>query len=226
MIQEAVLQYYFNTAENLNILLFVSDMVLAALLSLILKLIYTRFGSSISNKKTFSSNFIPLTLTTFLVISIIKSSLALSLGLVGALSIVRFRAAIKEPEELTYLFLCISVGLGFGAEQRYMTLLAFSLMAIILIFRGLVGKKPFTFSNLYLKFPATEDIDIKNLLNDLKKFTKISTLRRLDQKEKSVEILIGAQFKNADDLLKFKETVLKNYKDAEISFYEDKGIIN
>ena len=44
--------------------------------------------------------------------------LALSLGLVGALSIVRFRAAIKEPEELAYLFLTISVGLGFGAKVR------------------------------------------------------------------------------------------------------------
>ena len=50
-------------------------------------------------------------------IVIIKNSLALSLGLVGALSIVRFRAAIKEPEELVYLFLVIAIGLGCGAGQ-------------------------------------------------------------------------------------------------------------
>ena len=52
-----------------------------------------------------------------LIISIVKSSLALSLGLVGALSIVRFRAAIKEPEELVYLFFVISIGLSNGANQ-------------------------------------------------------------------------------------------------------------
>ena len=51
------------------------------------------------------------------VIAVVKSSLALSLGLVGTLSIVRFRVAIKEPEELVYLFLCIGIGLALGAEQ-------------------------------------------------------------------------------------------------------------
>ena len=51
-------------------------------------------------------------LTTLLVISVVKSSLALSLGLVGALSIVRFRTPIKEPEELAYIFLAIAIGLA------------------------------------------------------------------------------------------------------------------
>lgn len=58
-----------------------------------------------------------------LVITVVKSSLALSLGLVGALSIIRFRSAIKEPEELTYLFLAISLGLGFGANQTVITII-------------------------------------------------------------------------------------------------------
>jgi hypothetical protein len=226
MIKEVILQNYFSTFSDINLVLFLSDMVLATILSFILKLIYVRFGSSISNKKSFSSNFIPLTLTTFLVISIIKSSLALSLGLVGALSIVRFRAAIKEPEELTYLFLCISLGLGFGAEQRYMTLLAFSLITVILVFRGMVGRKTLTYSNLFLSFPTGANTDIKKLIDLLPKYTSSSTLRRLDQKDKSLEILIGAQFKNTNDFLRFKETIIENYKDAEISFYEDKGILN
>ena len=65
----------------------------------------------------FSKNFVVLGVATCIVIMIVKSSLALSLGLVGALSIVRFRAAIKEPEELVYLFLIIAVGLGTGANQ-------------------------------------------------------------------------------------------------------------
>src|SRR6056300_1582124 len=64
-------------------------------------------------------------LTTLLVISVVKSSLALSLGLVGALSIVRFRTPIKEPEELAYLFVSIAVGLGLGANQRLATVASF-----------------------------------------------------------------------------------------------------
>lgn len=59
----------------------------------------------------------------FLVIFVVKSSLALSLGLVGALSIVRFRTPIKGPEELVYLFLSIAIGLGFGAGFTNLTTL-------------------------------------------------------------------------------------------------------
>ena len=73
-----------------------------------------------------------LAVATTLIITIVKSSLALSLGLVGALSIVRFRAAIKDPEELTYLFLVIAIGLGLGANQPLLTVIGF-LVAITVI---------------------------------------------------------------------------------------------
>ena len=95
----------------------VISLALAAVLGSILGQVYIRFGHSLSNRKLFARNFLVLVVTTTLIISIVRSSLALSLGLVGALSIVRFRAAIKEPEELAFLFLAISIGLGLGAGQ-------------------------------------------------------------------------------------------------------------
>ena len=64
-------------------------------------------------------------------ISVVKSSLSLSLGLVGALSIVRFRAAIKDPEERVYLFLCIGIGLAFGAGQPW---IAVALVVVATVF--------------------------------------------------------------------------------------------
>ena len=74
---------------------------------------------------------------------IVKNSLALSLGLVGALSIVRFRAAIKEPEELIYLFLIIATGLGCGAGQIKITIVGvlFSLFIIYFYYFVLSKKK-------------------------------------------------------------------------------------
>ena len=86
-----------------------------------------------SNRKTMAFNLLLLVLITSLVISIVKSSLALSLGLVGALSIVRFRTAIKEPEELIYLFIAIAIGLGIGANQYYITVIAFIVIILIII---------------------------------------------------------------------------------------------
>ena len=88
-----------------------------------------------------------------LIITIVKSSLALSLGLVGALSIIRFRAAIKEPEELSYLFMAIAIGLGFGADQTLITIIAFIIIMAIVVFSKKFSKKNQNDQNLQLTIP-------------------------------------------------------------------------
>ena len=93
------------------------NLVVGAGLALVLRWHFRRFGSTLSNREEFDQVIPFVLLTTVLIISIVKSSLALSLGLVGALSIVRFRTPIKEPEELAYLFVAIAMGLGLGAAQ-------------------------------------------------------------------------------------------------------------
>jgi uncharacterized membrane protein YhiD involved in acid resistance len=78
---------------------------------------------------------------TTLVITVVKFSLALSLGLVGALSIVRFRAAIKEPEELVYIFFVISIGLANGANQFALSTVATLLIISFLLIRNIFQSK-------------------------------------------------------------------------------------
>ena len=88
---------------------------------------YEQYGqsNSFSNAK---HSFTIVGLSTVLIISVVKSSLALSLGLVGALSIVRFRTPIKDAEELGYLFLVIATGLAAGAEQEVAILVSVPLI--------------------------------------------------------------------------------------------------
>jgi ABC-type spermidine/putrescine transport system permease subunit II len=105
----------FTTTESIDILELGIDLVLAAIMAAFVRIVFVRFGNTLSNRKQFGRIFFLVSVCTTLIIAVIKSSIALSLGLVGALSIVRFRAAIKEPEELAYLFLCVAIGLGFGA---------------------------------------------------------------------------------------------------------------
>ena len=105
---------------------FILNLCLTILLTVAISFLYSKYGNSISNRKSFGDNYPLIGIATFLIITIIKSSLALSLGLVGALSIVRFRSAIKEPEELSYIFFTIAIALGFGANQIYVTILGFS----------------------------------------------------------------------------------------------------
>jgi uncharacterized membrane protein YhiD involved in acid resistance len=108
------------------------SLLVAAICSSAIKLLYVKYGKSLNNRRNFSNIFPMLAITTALVITVVKFSIALSLGLVGALSIVRFRAAIKEPEELVYLFLVIAIGLGAGANQ-YESTVILTLFAIIFI---------------------------------------------------------------------------------------------
>jgi hypothetical protein len=122
-----------NLLNDVSISLFSSTlaMISSVVAALVIKQLYLKYGRSMNNRAYFGNIFVLLCVVTCTVIIIVKYSLALSLGLVGALSIVRFRAAIKEPEELVYLFLVIALGLAFGANQ-------FAVGYLLLIFTSIV----------------------------------------------------------------------------------------
>jgi|TARA_B100000809_G_scaffold221664_1_gene230098 uncharacterized membrane protein YhiD involved in acid resistance len=121
----------FTFSQDSSVLAMVVYLLMGGLLALYIRFLYRRCNASVSDSDSVARIFPLLTMVTIGVIAVVKSSLALSLGLVGALSIVRFRAAIKDPEELVYLFLCIGVGLALGAEQP---LLAIALVVLTTLF--------------------------------------------------------------------------------------------
>lgn len=129
------------------------SLLVATICSLLIKYVYKRFGQSINNKENFSNIFVLLAITTTIVITVVKFSLALSLGLVGALSVVRFRAAIKEPEELVYLFLIIAIGLASGAGQLIPAVILTVFAVVFIYIQSLLRKK----QNIY------SDVDILNI---------------------------------------------------------------
>ena len=133
--------FFINENVEINLTTFSFNLIIVVLLTYLIKLVYNKYSQSLSNKDYFSKNFVVLGITTCIVITIVKSSLALSLGLVGALSIVRFRAAIKEPEELVYLFLVIATGLGIGANQVKITIVGIIVALIIVVFLSFFSNK-------------------------------------------------------------------------------------
>jgi uncharacterized membrane protein YhiD involved in acid resistance len=205
---------------------FLLNLILAALLAYILGRVYTRFGTSLSNRRLFAKNFVLLTTTTMLIISIVKSSLALSLGLVGALSIVRFRAAIKEPEELTYLFLAIAIGLGLGADQRNITVLAFIFMVGIIWLKN-ISHKTEENQNLYLTISSHNPVkvDLDKIIHILDKNCESVNLKRFDESKEMLEASFLVEFDNINQLKKSK-TELQGLSDSiKITFLDNKGII-
>ena len=137
------------SAAPLSLTALTINLLLGIVLGSMVAWYYTAHGKSFSNRSKLAATLPVLVMITALIISIVKSSLALSLGLVGALSIVRFRTAIKEPEELIYLFLAIAIGLGLGADQRSATVLATVIILGYLLIRTLIKPRPAK-SNLFL----------------------------------------------------------------------------
>ena len=111
-------EFFLNSSIDINFGNFITAIFFSFLLATIIKFTYMKVSRSLNDKEHFSEIFVPLAIITTLVITVVKFSLALSLGLVGALSIVRFRAAIKEPEELVYLFLVISILISTNANSE------------------------------------------------------------------------------------------------------------
>ena len=108
-------------------------LLLAMLYGLILNWIVSKFSHLTHSKGEYFFVYPVLIALMVLIITIIKTSLALSLGLVGALSIVRFRTPVKEPEELIYLFFAIAIGLGLGAGQIFATSMSFVIIILFII---------------------------------------------------------------------------------------------
>ncbi len=217
---------FTNQLAEIPVIDFFVNIVLAAVLSAILSVIYTKFGNSLSNRNQFSRNFILLCMTTTLIITVVKSSLALSLGLVGALSIVRFRAPIKEPEELAYLFLTIAIGLGLGADQRFITITAFTIicMVIFLISKGWNKKE---FQNMYLTVSwdnsdeVGKKLKLDNVVKVLSSHSKKFNIKRLENNQTSNNITCCINYVDFDSLNKSIEELKQLESSLSVIFIDN-----
>ena len=157
--------FFLNQNIQIDFGNFFVAIILSLVLSFLVKLTYLKVGRALNDKDYFSDTFIPLAIITTLVITVIKFSLALSLGLVGALSIVRFRAAIKEPEELVYLFFIISIGLANGANQFLLSTISTLIIIFFLFLRNFYQSK----KSIDFKFNSDSNILSINIINNKKK---------------------------------------------------------
>ncbi len=222
----------FTNPAPLSVPTMLFNLVLGLLLSVLLAVYYARFGDSLSNRSKFAPILPLLSMITLLVITVVKSSLALSLGLVGALSIVRFRTAIKDPEELIFLFFAIAIGLGLGADQRIATLMAFLVIMGYLLTRKLIQRafRLFPANNLYLNIalPLGEGSDeaafdfVNSVLGEE---LRSVDLRRLDTDGREMRLVFYFRTRTAEALARIAERIHARYAEASISIVEQNNIL-
>lgn len=114
------LDLFFSAGTTIRPEIALLNMLVAAALSTIVFFVYKVSFSGVAYSKRFNTTLIMLSLITTIVMNILGNSLALSMGMVGALSIVRFRTAIKDPRDTAYIFWAITIGLGCGSGNYFM----------------------------------------------------------------------------------------------------------
>lgn len=172
--------------------------------------------------------FLLLIPTMILIITIIKTSIALSLGLVGALSIVRFRTPIKEPEELAYIFIAIAVGLGLGANQVIPTIIGFIVVCLVML-PSLFRRQGFERShNSFIDivfFSGGEPLDMLQFTRLLDDQALRYRLKRVIETNDRHEITLQVPKLDLAAYERIKSELRKAYRDVEISIIDNARVI-
>ena len=108
-------------------------LAVALLVGLFIFMIYKKTLTGVLYSDGFALTLVGLSLVTTLVIMAVTSNVVLSLGMVGALSIVRFRTAIKEPVEIVFLFWSLAVGIVIGAGMIPLAIIGSAIIGVILL---------------------------------------------------------------------------------------------
>ena len=220
------LAFQLPSGAPLNLVTLLMNLGVGILLALILRWHFERFGSTLSNRAEFAQVFPFILLTTILIITVVKSSLALSLGLVGALSIVRFRTPIKEPEELAYLFMAIAMGLGLGADQTVSTTVAsLVILATIALLRW--TRRTRQDRNLYLSVDlganadaAEHDGRLESLNEVIARHVSVNDLRRLDARDGSLEVTYFVDVEESRRLSELIDDLNQSFPGIGVSFID------
>ncbi len=190
LIKKSVISEFTGT---LSITDMVISLILAFALSIFIVYIYKKTYTGVIYSKSFALCIMMLAMVTALIIRTINSNLALSLGMVGALSIVRFRTAVKEPVDTAFMFWGISVGIMTGAGIYLVAIIGSFLLGALFLASYLMGFKTTNRYLLVLKFEKAAYDDVIKLCQQLPKRKIKSNSIFKDKMELTLEIDIKAK---------------------------------
>lgn len=206
-------------------------LIFAFIAGIFLRYLFNKYSNTFTSKVSLGNTLLLLTISVASIIAVVKSSLALSLGLVGALSVVRFRTAIKEPYNLVFLLLSICLGISIGATQYLFALMicVAALLSLIYLSKSSTNNKSNIFSqNNNLMIDEIDTIQITLPINStlielesiLEKATEYYSVISLDQSyEELTSIVLRINIKNLREMENLKNTIFKKFPGSSFSFY-------
>lgn len=199
LIKKGVIEQFTGSISTIDLLL---SLLVAIISILIVSYTYKKNYTGVAFSKSFILSLILLSMVTTLVIRTITSNLALSLGMVGALSIVRFRTAVKDPIDTIFMFWAITIGIMSGAGLYLVTILATIVLSILYSLSFIFVFKPNDKYILVMKVDKKYSDKISEEMKNKKK----CILKTESIKDEIVEFTYEINSKEiADEILKLKE---------------------
>lgn len=202
VIKKSILEsdMYNQAISTSTIVTIVVDLAAALLMGLLIYYIYKTFFRGVVYSRNFAITLVGMTVLTCMVTLAISTNIVISLGMVGALSIVRYRTAIKEPLDLMYLFWAITTGITVGASMYLLAVIAALIMIVLIFIFGKGDKEKGTYLMVIHYTGQAAGDEIPRILNKIKYSIRSKILRNED-----VELTLQVKCKGSN--LVFMENI-------------------
>ncbi len=214
---------------EIPILEFIRNMAVGLVLAVMFAWLVRKSTRLVVDTTQYMPLFLLLIPTMILIITVIKTSIALSLGLVGALSIIRFRTPIKEPEELAYIFIAIAIGLGLGANQVLATVVGFAVVAIVMLpamfKRSAAARSHSAYIDIVLLSESGAKFDMEVFTSILNEASLNYRIKRVTETSERSEITLQVPSLDMAIYEKVKNELSNRYQIVEISIIDNARVI-
>ncbi len=215
MTKKEIFEYFYTNSANLGVKSIILVMLAALVVSAVIYLTYYFSNKGVTYNRNFNISLTVILLISVVIMLMISSNIVISLGMVGALSIVRFRTAIKDSKDTVYIFWAISEGLSVGSQNFKLALITTLIISIVIVIFNIIPKV----FNKYLIVVTGEKevIDTIYLMNTMNSYVLDSKLRTANRDEAHQEMIFEVRTKGAlnvniiQELLKIKGVKSVNY---------------
>ena len=187
------------TTDNLSRGGIVTALFVTCLLAVYIFCIYRVTTKKVFYNKSFNISLVALSLITTAIILSIQSSVVISLGMVGALSIVRFRTAVKEPMDLVFLFWSISVGIICGAGLFEIAIFASLLITVAII---ALDKLPETKAPMILVVDSSDINSEEDIMEVVNRYSTHSKIKSRNMNAKELNMVVEVRIKESKKFIR------------------------
>lgn len=214
MIKKGVVEEF---TGSISIDKMIFSLLIAFLIGLFIVYIYRKTYTGVVYSKSFALCIILLAMVTSMIIRTISSNLSLSLGMVGALSIVRFRTAVKEPVDTGFMFWGITAGIMSGAGLYLVSILGSALLGLLYIVAYSMGFKVSSNYLLIIKYEASAHAEVSKIMKKIsKKKLKSKTLSK-----NVIELTFEIELKDVKEEIVDQFEGIAGVKNASLISYQN-----